>query len=222
MHSLIRAFALLAILAMGTTSAAAEVAKQIDWQSLVPEAKPLENPLRHLEWEQQAEIEFLATVRELHEQGAIGKVDYRYEEGLEITYKLEKLGLDVDGLVAKFQEVQREVRRRNNAVVAALDGQMIRMPGYALPLEFNDTAVTEFLLVPYVGACIHVPAPPANQTVFVSLSQSYKAKNLYEPVWVTGRLKVQSSSQALSYVDGTANVDAGYTLEGVTIQPYKE
>jgi len=207
---------------LSVQTAQAEVPKQIDWQSLVPAAKPLENPLRHLEWEQQAEIEFLSTIRELYAQGAITKVDYRYEEGLEITYMLEKMGLDVDGLVAKFQDVQREVRRRNNAVVGALDGQLIRMPGYALPLEFDGTAVSEFLLVPYVGACIHVPAPPANQIVFVTLNQSYKANNLYDPVWITGRLKVQTSNKSLSYVDGSANVEAGYSLEGVKVEPYKQ
>lgn len=212
----------LAVLVLFVVPAGAEVAKQIDWQSLVPAAKPLENPLKHLEWEQQAEIEFLATIRELHAQGAISKVDYRYEEGLEIAYKLEKMGLDVDELVAKFQVVQREIVRRNNAVVTALDGKMIRMPGYALPLEFDGTAVSEFLLVPYVGACIHVPAPPANQTVFVTLNQSYKANNLYDPVWITGRLKVKTTNKSLSYVDGSANVESGYTLEGVKIEPYRQ
>ena len=202
--------------------AGAEVAKQISWQNLVPAAKPLENPLKHLEWEQQAEIEYLTTIRKLYAQGAINKVDYRYEEGLEITYKLEKMGLNVDKLVANFEAVQQEIQRRNNAVVDALDGQLIRMPGYALPLEFDGTAISEFLLVPYVGACIHVPAPPINQTVFVSLNKSYKTKSLYEPVWITGRLKVKTTNKSLSYVDGSAVVESGYALEGIKIEPYKE
>ncbi len=212
----------LAILTAAVELARAEVAKQIDWQSLVPAANPLENPLSHLEWEQQAEVEFLTTIRELYSQGTINKVDYRYEEGLEITYKLEKMGLDVDDLVGKFQTVQREIHRRNNAVVADLDGKLIRMPGYALPLEFDGTAVIEFLLVPYVGACIHVPAPPANQTVFVTLKQPHKTNNLYDPVWITGRLKVKTTNKALSYVDGSAKVEAGYTLEGIQIEAYKQ
>ena len=212
----------LAIFALLVGPAGAEIAKQISWQNLVPAAKPLENPLKHLEWEQQAEIEFLTTIRKLYAQGAINKVDYRYEEGLEITYKLEKIGLNVDKLVANFEAVQQEIQRRNNAVVDALDGQLIRMPGYALPLEFDGTAISEFLLVPYVGACIHVPAPPINQTVFVSLNKSYKTKSLYEPVWITGRLKVKTTNKSLSYVDGSAVVESGYALEGIKIEPYKE
>ena len=212
----------LAIFALLVGPAGAEVAKQISWQNLVPAAKPLENPLKHLEWEQQAEIEFLTTIRKLYAQGAINKVDYRYEEGLEITYKLEKMGLNVDKLVANFEAIQQEIQRRTNAVVAALDGQLIRMPGYALPLAFDGTAISEFLLVPYVGACIHVPAPPINQTVFVSLNKSYKTKSLYEPVWITGRLKVKTTNKSLSYVDGSAVVESGYALEGIKIEPYKK
>ena len=65
----------LAIFALLVGPTGAEVAKQISWQNLVPAAKPLENPLKHLEWEQQAEIEFLTTIRKLYAQGAINKVD---------------------------------------------------------------------------------------------------------------------------------------------------
>ena len=212
---------LIAVLLAVAAPVRAEAPRTVNWENLVPAAAPLENPLSHLPWEQQAEIEFLTAIRDMYAQGAINKVDYRYEEGLEITYKLEKLGLDVDGLVAKFRAVQREIRRRNSAVVGDLNGKLIRMPGYALPLEFNDTVVTEFLLVPYVGACIHVPPPPANQTVYVQLNQSYRAKNLYEPVWVTGRLKIEATNKSLTYVDGSAPVASGYSLEGVKIEPYK-
>lgn len=201
---------------------AAETATPVAWEDLVPAAKPLGNPLAHLPWEQQAEIEFLASVRRQHAQGLISDVDYRYEEGLEIAYKLKKAGVDVETLVTEFDTVMQEVRRRETMVVDGLDGKLIRMPGYALPLEFTETAISEFLLVPYVGACIHVPPPPLNQTVYVQLNQSYKADRLYEPVWVTGRLKVKRTSKSLSLIDGSAAVEAGYTLEGVRIEPYEE
>lgn len=56
----------------------------------------------------------------------------------------------------------------NAPVVKALDGQNIRLPGYIVPLEVSEEGrTTEFLLVPYFGACIHVPPPPSNQIVHV-------------------------------------------------------
>ncbi len=106
--------------------------------------------------------------------------------------------------------------------VAALDGQEIRLPGYVLPLEFSDRlAVSELFLVPYVGACIHTPPPPANQIVLVKLNQSYRVSGLYDAVWVSGRLRVVESKRELGYRDGTGKVTTTYELEGVGIKPYE-
>lgn len=201
--------------------AVAEAPKNLNWENLIPATTPLENPLGHLSNNQQVEIEILSDIRRQHSMGLISDVDYRYEEGVELTHKLKSEGLDVDAMLAKYETLRQEIIRRNTELAEDLDGTLIRMPGYALPLEFNDTAVTEFLLVPYVGACIHVPAPPANQTVFVKLNQSYQANSLYEPIWITGRLKVKPTSKSLTFVDGSAPIEAGYTIEGVHIEPYK-
>jgi hypothetical protein len=54
----------------------------------------------------------------------------------------------------------------NAPAEAAMDGKPIRVGGYLVPLDSDDDAVTEFLLVPYFGACIHAP-PPANQVIHV-------------------------------------------------------
>ena len=214
------AFALILLFAT-LPHANAEVPKNVNWENLIPATKPLENPIGHLSNNQQVEVEILSNIRRQHSMGLISEVDDRYEEGVELTHKLKSEGLDVDALVAKYETLRQEIIRRNTELVDDLDGVLIRMPGYALPLEFNDTAITEFLLVPYVGACIHVPAPPANQTVFVKLNQSYQANSLYEPIWITGRVKVKRTSQSLNFVDGSAPIEAGYTIEGVRIEPYK-
>jgi hypothetical protein len=104
---------------------------------------------------------------------------------------------------------------------AALDGQQIRMAGYLLPLEHADEGVSDFLLVPYVGACIHVPPPPANQIVLVRLGKKFKVNDLYTPVWITGQMKTKASSKALTLVDGQADVSVGYHLEGSKVEIYK-
>ncbi|MDD9877593.1 MAG: DUF3299 domain-containing protein [Magnetovibrio sp.] len=231
MKALVRAFRLTApLLAALLVSApflsgpvaAAEVAKALNWDNLVPEGPPLTHPFEHLSMDHKVELEMLYNIRRMTEKGVINEVSQSYEDGIELTDKLTRDGLDVEALLADYAWLDREVAKRNAAVVEDLDGKLVRIPGYALPLEFTDTAVKELLLVPYVGACIHVPPPPANQTVFVELNQSYKAKNLYEPVWITGRMKVKATNKSLSYVDGSAGVDAAYTLEGVRIEPYEQ
>lgn len=106
-------------------------------------------------------------------------------------------------------------------MVPALEGRLVRIPGYALPLEFDGARVTEFLLVPYVGACIHMAPPAPNQIVQVRVAKGYESKGLFVPVWVIGHMHVGLGSRELSFVDGQAPVDIGYRLEATAVEIMK-
>lgn len=80
---------------------------------------------------------------------------------------------------------------------AALNGAYIKMPGFILPLEVSADGVRDFILVPYVGACIHVPPPPANQLVMVNSSTSWPHDKLWDPVWVIGTMRTELQSTEL-------------------------
>ncbi|NUT75702.1 DUF3299 domain-containing protein [Pseudomonas sp. C1C7] len=102
----------------------------------------------------------------------------------------------------------------NAPVVQALDGQDIRLPGYIVPLEVNEEGrTTEFLLVPYFGACIHVPPPPSNQIVHVKSEVGVKVDELYQPYWVEGPMQVKASTSELA--------DAGYQMQADKIYMYE-
>ncbi len=76
-------------------------------------------------------------------------------------------------------------------VVEALDGERVRLPGFIVPLEYNDDRrVTEFFLVPYFGACIHTPAPPPNQIIHVTLESGYDLPSIYEPYVISGEMAI--------------------------------
>jgi len=99
-------------------------------------------------------------------------------------------------------------------VVPALDGQQVKLPGYIVPLEVSEEGrVTEFLLVPYFGACIHVPPPPSNQIVHVTSELGVLMDALYQPFWVEGPLQVKNSTSELA--------DAGYQMDASKIYPYE-
>ena len=74
----------------------------------------------------------------------------------------------------------------------ALDGLKVRSPGFMVPLEDNSSQVSEFLLVPTPQACIHVPAPPANQIILVHMDSGKSAKIAYGPIWVEGILRINT------------------------------
>ncbi|WP_263146553.1 DUF3299 domain-containing protein [Pseudomonas sp. RIT-PI-AD] len=107
------------------------------------------------------------------------------------------------------------VQRQPDApVVQALDGLGVKLPGYVVPLEVSEAGkATSFLLVPYFGACIHVPPPPSNQIVYVESAEGIALDALYQPFWVEGALKVEAARSELA--------DAGYRMRATRIYPYE-
>ena len=127
------------------------------------------------------------------------------------------MGDEVQGLADGSAQADRLMNAyreavRSAPVVGALDGQRIRLPGFVVPLDFEGTETSEFLLVPYFGACIHVPPPPSNQIVYVETVAGYPLKELFDPVWVTGEIRTEA------YLNEVG--DAGYTMQATIIEPY--
>lgn len=96
----------------------------------------------------------------------------------------------------------------------ALDGQKIKLPGFVSPLEEKEGKITEFLLVPYFGACIHVPPPPLNNTLLIKpkAEDAIPFSRYGEPVWVLGQMQVKTSKTDLA--------EAGYLIEEAAIEVY--
>jgi len=96
-----------------------------------------------------------------------------------------------------------------------LAGRTVRIPGYIVPLDDFADAVTEFLLVPYFGACIHTPPPPPNQMVHVRVGRGTHASTSWErPVWVEGRLEIKAVLSPYGVV--------AFTMRADQIIPYVE
>lgn len=84
-------------------------------------------------------------------------------------------------------------------VVPEMAGKMIRIPGFVVPLTFDDQEqITEFFLVPFFGACIHMPAPPPNQIIFVQTSKGFRVEHLFDPIWVIGKLAITLTENELA------------------------
>ena len=95
--------------------------------------------------------------------------------------------------------------------VTALDGTKILLGGYPVPLETNEQGrFVEFFLVPYPGACIHVPPPPPNQIVLIRYAKGIDLADIYQPLWVEGTLRVEVSSNQLA--------DSAYTITAQRVE----
>lgn len=83
--------------------------------------------------------------------------------------------------------------------VAAMDGVQGKVPGYLVPISFDDNQrVTEMFLVPYFGACVHVPPPPPNQLIYIKPENPIELGNLWDAYWVHGTVKVQATANAMA------------------------
>lgn len=137
----------------------------------------------------------------------IGWADLIPDSGGEELEALRQLGVVQHGeMSTPFDQ------EKGGLLTKEFDGKRIRIPGYLVPLAYDGTGVTAALLVPYVGACIHVPPPPPNQLIYVTTGEPYESVGLFEPVYVTGMFGAAATATQLAEV--------GYALSAEEIKPY--
>lgn len=130
-------------------------------------------------------------------------------EDLALLESMPEIEHDGDGPVLLPDEIMtgRVVPEMGN-----VDG---RIPGFVVPLKTtNDMRILEFFLVPYYGACIHVPPPPPNQIIHVKYKEGFTLEALYDPVWIEGKLVIERTENDL----GTS----AYSMVAETVEPYTE
>ena len=126
---------------------------------------------------------------------------------------------EFDGSKEKFDnflddmKFMKEMQGTGGLINMSLNDKKIKIAGYITPIAFDGDNVTEFLLVPYLGACIHVPPPPANQIIYVKSASGLKADEIWSPKWITGILRTNSVS--------TIAADVGYSIQEASVTPYK-
>ena len=146
-----------------------------------------------------------------------GYVESILEQSLQQT-PTESSFFDWDDNSDEAQKAYDELKAKLSTapIVPELNNQYVRLAGFLVPLDFDfDTETfSEFLLVPYFGACIHVPPPPSNQVVYGTASKPLKETWLDYAVWASGTLTTESASSEYAF--------AGYTMRGVEIVEYEE
>jgi len=111
-----------------------------------------------------------------------------------------------------FQTMPFERPEYDVGMVTAYNDQEVRIPGYIVPIAYIGEAVSEFLLVPFIGACIHVPPPPPNQIVLVQPRKPFIIEDTWEPVYAKGAFKTSEVSTELAQV--------GYIMWQADIEPF--
>jgi hypothetical protein len=139
----------------------------------------------------------------------------------EALAQLKEQGIDAEQALQARQDYMQEMQASARAVNTEFDGKTVRVPGFVVPISFNEEMLaTELLLVPVAGACIHMPPPPANQIVRISYPQGFKVQNVQYPVWVEGDFHSNVVTEEVYLVDGKSNLSMGYEMTANTIEDY--
>lgn len=98
--------------------------------------------------------------------------------------------------------------------LAKFVGKEVKVPGFMLPLEDWAERAAEFLLVPYVGACVHTPPPPPNQLVYIEMAENERVEVSYwDPVWIHGTLEIEETVNVYGSVS--------FKMTGMKLTPYE-
>lgn len=209
-------FSALALAVVLAFANAAKAVETLGWEHLAPPSGKFENPVADLNEEQ---LQNLSTIVFGPNYGAeSAKLSADEKKAYE---NLRASGVDLSSIIDRIDRLRKEADRNDQILIFDLDKKIIKLPGYVLPLDFEGTLVKSFLLVPFVGACIHVPPPPPNQIVYVQAEKAFKSDELYAPVWVTGQITVGMGKKSLSLVDGSNDVSYGYSMQATIIKPYE-
>jgi hypothetical protein len=144
-------------------------------------------------------------------------IDERWAKSMQAEMMaIGRLGFLKDGTDAADRAMAKLRQKWDDApVVTRFNGQKIRIPGYVVPLDANRDAKRGFLLVPYFGACIHTPPPPANQIILVDPKPDSRIKSVPESmatVWIEGVLEAGRTT--------TSQGVTGYVLRADSVHPY--
>lgn len=115
-----------------------------------------------------------------------------------------------DPIADRYQQALVSTRVRSE-----FDGRLIRIPGFIVPLDFDEQQrVTHFFLVPFFGACIHVPPPPSNQIIFAVSKEGIGQESLYDAFWLTGKVTVALTENDVA--------TSSYSMEVTGVEVYRE
>ena len=124
----------------------------------------------------------------------------------------QALPTNLQGLLPHDESAMAAGQPVSTGIRTDWNGQIVQLSGFIVPIDYQGAGVTAFILVPYVGACVHVPPPPANQLVFVTSPTPYESAGMFEAVTVTGMFGTASTSTQLAEI--------GYALSADEIRTY--
>ncbi|MCY1719972.1 DUF3299 domain-containing protein [Prolixibacteraceae bacterium Z1-6] len=195
--------------------------KELSWYDLAPKVE-FDDPFTRLSTEQ---LHSLSQIAKYREKVAPIDTDSRIKKQTKID-SLEQVliaeSVNIDSLLSLRTKITELRKEKAETVNYELDSTEISISGYLLPLNYVDNKTTEFLLVPWVGACIHTPPPPKNQIVYLTSEKGYEVNSRFEAATIKGHMQLEDKTSLLFLVDGSDNISTGYSILDAEISKYEQ
>jgi len=192
-----------------TTPAAA--IDRLDWESLRPAAAPVDNPFERLTPQQTEWITEIALGRLMQARGRPVSAEAAARQAA-LAATLAAEGLDAEQLLRQRDALIAQRRAAAQAPVPAVAGREVRLVGHLVPASADGATVTDWLFVPWAGACSHT-ALPANQIVRIPAKDLAEAdRHGTQPLVLTGRIDVHEQESQLRLVDGELLLRSAYVV----------
>jgi hypothetical protein len=214
--------ALLAAAVVSSSTWADTPVEPIAWSMLIdPSVQAFDDPFEKLAPAQLSQLAIVARERErLKTISDLTKEEREWAKQRisSAEQALNADGIDIDGLIAMRWVVAERRQRAASGGNEKLDGASVRIFGFLIPIGADEAGTQIAYLVPERGMCSHTPPPPPNQLVRVRMTADWTPTRYYEPVRLTGKLAVASSSKQVRIIDGMVWMNATYQLEAREVE----
>lgn len=199
----------------------AQETTEIQWEDLAPKMS-YEDPFKKLTEYQLADLRYVVRVRKLETENNEELTPEMSHKKDSLEKSLTKQGVDIDYLISMRQKITELRKKESESTVKSLNDKKVVISGYLLPLNYVNEVSTQFLLVPWIGACIHTPPPPKNQIIYFEYSKGIKVSTRFEAVKLEGTIITKEKVSELFLVDGTDQIQTGYSLIVRNLTYYKQ
>ncbi len=208
---------ILILLCFCISSIYAQGYQSIEWKDLEGKVEAYDDPFEKLS---EDILYNLSIVYEVQNMDASQVDKDLQEEMAEAKQFLNKEKIDIKYYFEQAERIAKIREKESKQTNSTLDNKKIELNGFSLALGLKEGKIQEFLFVPYIGACIHSPAPPLNQILYVKSSKPVKVEDRYEPLTIKGTLQIKQNKNKLFLTDGEDIVQSGYVFLADEIKPY--
>ncbi len=196
---------------------------RVEWSDLIDEsAQDYEDPFVELTDKQLNALRKLVRLRARQEKGGATPEQLdQIQVDIEATEAtLAEGGIDANWLISQRWVVMERREMAGTAANVDIDGVTVSLGGFVIPAPRDEDGSQMAYIVPERGMCSHVPPPPPNQMVRLRLSDSWAPSTVYEPIVVTGQIRIEATQKELLVVDGPVLMKAAFTLEVDDVQTF--